>query len=202
MGFGLLLIGYFIANIIPVHPALALAMPLGYAVMLAALSLLAPYAKGFSVTRNLTFAALPVSVYFAVTGTASWGVSALPAWLTGTALSTAAEWYYFLFVLAFHVCLLRTLATFTGEMGLPSLRQMAWRNLLIVLIYQTLFLVLSLLLPLFSRYGGLFTLPLALLRFVFVFLDLYLFFRCYRLILPEGSDAVVPEKSPDKEDKS
>ncbi len=202
MGFGLLLIGYFIANIIPVYPALALAMPLGYAVILAALSLLAPYAKGFLLTRGVTFAALPVSIYYAVTGTASWGAFTLPAWLTGTALSTAAEWYYFLFVLAFHVCLLRTLATFTGDMGLPSLRQMAWRNLLIVLIYQALFLVLSLLLPMFSDYGGLFTLPLTLLRFVFVFLDLYLFFRCYRLILPEGSDAVLPDKKTDKEDKS
>ena len=202
MGFGLLLIGYFIAFIIPVWQQLALAMPLGYAVILAALTLLAPYAKGFSLTRGVTFAALPVSLYFAVTGTASWGVFTLPAWLTAPALSTAAEWYYFLFVLAFHVCLLRTLAAFTGEMGLSSLRQMSWRNLLIVLIYQALFLILSLLLPLFSRYGGLFVLPLTLLRFVFVFLDIYLFFRCYRLILPEGSDAAVPEKKTDKEDQT
>ena len=200
MGFGLLLIGYFIAYVIPVVEQLALAMPLGYVVVLTALTLLAPYAKGFLLTRNVTFAALPVSLYYAVTGTASWGTFTLPAWLTGPALSTAAEWYYFLFVLAFHVCLLRTLATFTGEMGLPALQAAAWRNLLIVVIYLALFLLLSLLLPLFSDYGGLFVLPLTLLRLVFVFLDIYLFFRCYRLILPEGSDAVMPDKKTGKED--
>lgn len=202
MGFGLLLIGYFIANVIPVYPALALAMPLGYIVMLAALTLLAPYAKGFLITRNVTFAALPVSLYFAVTGTGTWGLFTLPAGLTGTAMTAAAEWYYFVFVLVFHMFLLRTLATFTGEMGLSSLRQMSWRNLLIVFIYQFLFLVFSLLLPLFSDIGGLFVLPLTLLRFVFVFLNIYLFFRCYRVILPEGSDAVTPEKRTDKEDPS
>ena len=98
--------------------------------------------------------------------------------------------------------LLRTLATFTGEMGLSSLRQVSWRNLLIVFIYQFLFLVFSLLLPMFSDIGGLFVLPLTLLRFVFVFLNIYLFFRCYKVILPEGSDAVTPEKRTDKEDPS
>lgn len=201
MGFGLLLIGYFVAYIIPVYQRLAFAMPLGYAVILVALSLLSPYMRGFLVTRNVTFAALPVSVYYAVTGTATWGVFTLPAWMTGTALSAVAEWYYFVFVLAFHVFLLRTLATFTGEMGLPALRQTAWRNLLIVMIYQALFLILSLLLPLFTQYGGLFVWPLTLLRFVFVFLNIYLFFRCYRLILPEGSDAIVPEKKADKENQ-
>ena len=201
MGFGLLLIGYFIAYIIPVWQQLVFAMPPGYLVMLAALTLLAPYAKGFRLTRNVTFAALPVSIYYAVTGTAEWGLYTCPAWLTGTVLSAAAEWYYFLFVLVFHVCLLRTLGTFTGEMGLPALRQMAWRNLLIVVIYQALFLLVSLLLPLFSDYGGLFVLPLTLLRFVFIFLDIYLFFRCYRLILPEGSDATVPDKKTDREDR-
>ena len=176
-------------------------MPLGYIMMLAALTLLTPYDKGFRLTRNVTFAALPVSIYYAVTGTGAWGLFTCPAWLTGAVFSAVAEWYYFVFMLAFHILLLRTLAAFTGEMGLAALRQMAWRNLLIVGIYQFLFLILSLVLPLISAYGGLFVLPLTLLRFIVIFLNIYLFFRCYRLILPEGSDAVVPEKKNKKEDQ-
>ena len=201
MGLGLLLIGYFVVSIVSVNQPLALAMPLGYAMLLSALTFLSPYERGFRITRNVTFAALPVSVYFAVTGTGTWGIYTCPAWLTNAGLTAAAEWYYFVFVLIFHVLLLRSLAVFTGDMGLASLRQMSWRNLMIVMIYQFIYLIFALLLPLISDYGSLFVIPLLLLRFIYAFLNLYLFFRCYRVILPEGSDAVAPERKTKKEDK-
>ena len=47
MGYGLLLIGYFMANILPVISFLSVAMPIGYALMAVALYKLAPYDRKF-----------------------------------------------------------------------------------------------------------------------------------------------------------
>ena len=190
MGYGLLLIGYFMANILPVISFLSFAMPFGYALMAVALWRLAPYERRFLFAFGTALFTMPVAIYYAI-----YGVLSLFGGGTGffsPAVFTVIEFIYFALSLAFAVLLLWAQAAFAKESGLFSIQNIAWRNLVFVVIYHLLYLVVSILNLCGVPHVSAFVIPMTLLRYLTVFLNLWLFFRCYRYILPEGSEEPLP----------
>ncbi len=197
MGFGLLLIGYFLVNVLPVISLFSAAMLLGFPLMLVALYRLAPYHKMFYFSFLFTFTGLPFGAYYTLYSLGSLGMIPALSVLGGTVFA-AVEWAYLVWGLVFHVLLLFAVASLTTELGLYGLQSASWRNLTFTLIYHVLFLVIRM--PFLREHATPFVIPLAILRYLCVFLNLWLFFRSYQVILPEGSDTV-PQIPCEKENK-
>ena len=194
MGYGILLIGYFLANILPVISFLSLAMPIGYAVMAVALWRLAPYEKRFLYSFYAALAALPFALYYGV-----YGLLQLLGGGEGFFAPVVFEvvsWVYFACSLAFTALLLWAQAAFAKESGLFSVQSNAWRNLTFVALYHLMYLAVSVLGACGVPHTSAFVIPMTMLRYLCVFLNLWLFFKCYRYILPEGSDAIEPAVEP------
>lgn len=188
MGFGMLLIGYFLANILPVISAFSFAMLLGYPLLIAGLYRLAPYHKKFYYSMWVALPSPLFAMYYTVFGFATVGLLPSFAFLGGT-VYLIVEWLYFSYTLLLNFMILWSVASFTGEMNLFSIQSSAWRNLTFTLIYHAVYLIIKLPIPLMLVHGGAFALPVTLLRYLCVFLNLWLFFLCYRNILPEESEA-------------
>lgn len=189
MGYGLLLIGYFMANILPVISFLSVAMPIGYALMAVALYKLAPYDRKFLCAFGAAIAALPVSLYYGVYGFLQLGGG--NAGFFSPAVFGVVTWVYFVLSLVFTVLLLWAQAAFAKESALFSLQSNAWRNLTFVALYHAIYLLVSILAACGVPHTSAFVIPMTMLRYLCIFLNLWLFFRCYRYILPEGSEEQV-----------
>ena len=193
MGFGLLLVGYFLTNILPVISVFSFAMLIGYPLIIAGLYRLAPYDKRFYYAMWCCYPSLAFAVYYTVSGLMAADLVPKIAIFSGTAFSVV-EWIYFLYTLVLNLMILRGVALFTEEMGLFQLQSAAWRNLTFVLIYHAVFFVIHLPFPFIRSHSAAFALPVTLLRYLCVFLNLWLFFLCYRYILPEGSEMIELKK--------
>lgn len=187
MGFGLLLMGYFAVNMIAIYPPLSAAMLIGYGLMVFALFRLAPYHKLFYQCRNFSFLALPFAVYYAVYGLTT--IHVLPEMaLFTSALDTAVDWAYFAYTLLLQLLLLYAVFQLSHELEIVKLQAGALRNMIFVAIYHLFYLFAKLPFAFIQNNVGLLSLPIAILRLVCVFCNLWLFYCCYRTILPEGSD--------------
>lgn len=200
MGFGLLLIGYFMINIMAIYAPFAVAMPIGYGIVMFACYRLAPYHSFF--LKSLVVSALGVlfGVYYGIYGLASVGLFGQLSFLGGT-FYDVVEWCYFAYTLIFHIAILRGLMLLATDLGLLEIQSTAMRNLVFVGIYHLFYLVAKLPVPFISSHATAFALPVSLLRFFCAFLNIWLFFRCYRHILPEGSDMPVVEEDKPKKNK-
>ncbi len=201
MGFGLLLIGYFCVNVTALFSPLAAMMPIGYVLMLIGLWSLAPYGKYFLVCRYLSFFAVPFGIYYALRGMADVGLLPGFAFYSGI-WNSVIDWLYFAFYLVYHVLLLYAVSSLAAELCLDKIKNAALRNLAFLGVYQLAYLVASLPIAAIQTYIGLWVLPLTILRLACTFLNVWLFFCCYRQILPEGSDTsprlrdlIPPDKS-------
>ena len=111
--------------------------------------------------------------------------------LFGGTVFTVVEWIYFVYSFLLIALILWALASLAAEMKLYSVQSNAWRNLTFLALYQLIYFIIKLPIP----HASAFVLPITLLRYLCIFLNVWLFFRCYRFILPEGSDAaVVPQE--------
>ena len=200
MGFGLLLIGYFLVNVLSVISVFSAAMLLGFPLLLVGLWRLAPYHKRFYYTFLFTLTGLPFGLYYTLYALGD--VGAIPALLVlgGTAFAVV-EWVYLAWGLLFHTLFLVSMASLTAELGLWGLQSAAWRNLTFAVIYYLLFFVVKL--PFFAAFVMPFIIPLTILRYLCIFLNLWLLFRSWQVILPEGSDCepIVNEKRREKHDE-
>lgn len=193
MGFGLLLIGYFMINIMTIFAPFALVMPIGFVIVAFACHRLAPYHSFFLKTLFVSAFGVLFGCYFALYGLMT--VGALPElpFLIGTFYSVV-EWSYFVYTLLFHTVLLCGLMMLCGDLGLVEIQSISMRNLVFVGIYHLLYLIAKMPLAFIEAHQTAFALPISLLRFFCAFLNLWLFFRCYRYILPEGSELITPEE--------
>ena len=66
----------------------------------------------------------------------------------------------------------------------------AWRNLILVVTYYLIDGVVRLPIPWIAEHRSYFSLSLILLRLVYILLNMYLIFKCYRHICPEGDEAM------------
>lgn len=187
MGFGLLLMGYFLVNVLPVISMFSAAMLLGFPLMILGLYRLAPYHKCFYFAFVFAFTGLPFGLYYTLFALGD--VGAVPALaMLGGAVFTAVEWIYLVWGLAFHTLILLGMSFLTTELGLFGLQSAAYRNLTFSAIYYVLFLLIKM--PFLSGHALPFVIPLTILRYLCLFLNLWMFFRSYQIILPEGSDEV------------
>ena len=200
MGFGLLLIGYFLINVTTLLAPIAVAMPVGFALVAMGAYRLMPYHSRFKLLFGLSLVGLPFGIYYTLYGLSFLGAIPSLAFLSGTAFA-AVEWAYFVLSLLVQIALLTAISLLVMDLGLLEMQSVAMRNLVFVGIYHFVYLLAHLPVAGIKAHAGAFTLPITLLRFLCVFLNLWLLFRCYRNILPEGSDMVavdVEEKGEEK----
>ncbi|MBR2464247.1 MAG: hypothetical protein IKB41_02295 [Clostridia bacterium] len=199
MGFGLLLIGYFLANVLPVISFFSVAMLPGFAMITVALYRLAPYHKRFYHAWLFSLPAALFGVYYTLYSFASVGI--LPElMILGGTLFNVVEWVYLAYTLFLSILILWGIASLSSELGHYGIQSVAWRNLTFVAIYHALFFIAKLPLGVIMTHATSFVLPLTLLRYLCVFLNLWLFFRCLRDILPEGSDIEPPKDRKEKKE--
>ena len=196
MGFGWLLTGYFFVSVVALFSPLAIAMLVGYPMMIFGLFRLAPYHKYLRVAFFASFFSLPFAFYYAFYAFSRYGL-AVPAFFTGKTFETV-EWIYFVFVLLFTILWMAAVSALCAELGLVRLRGNAWRNLIVLGVTTLVDLVARLPIPFIETYSGYFAVPVLLLRFIVVFLNGILLFECMRNIRPEG-EITKREAPPDKE---
>ena len=188
MGFGCLFVGYFFANMMPpVGTPLSLAKLIGYPLMIAAFYRLAPYHKRFLHCFIASFATLPFAVYYGLLGLAEFKVMPQLWFLTGT-FYTVVESCYLAVSALIHVLMLLAIFALTKELQHADLQGNALRCLICTGLYTVL--------------RGLMLIPCAMQKYLFaatmllwlcmLFMNLFLLFRCYRYICPEG-DENMPE---------
>lgn len=186
MGFGCLFVGYFFATMMP--PAgspLSVAKLIGYPLMIAAFFRLAPYHKRFLHCFYASFASLPFAVYYGLFGLSEFNV--IPKlWILGGTFYTVVDICYLAVSLLIHVLMLRAIIGLTAELQHTALQGNAWRNLVCVCLYFLL--------------RGLMLIPCAMQKYLFaatvllwlcmLFMNLFLLFKCYRYICPEGDETM------------
>ncbi|MBE6605144.1 MAG: hypothetical protein E7639_05525 [Ruminococcaceae bacterium] len=185
MGFGLLLVGYFFTSVMPVISIFSAAMLLGYPLISLGLFRLCPYHKRF---YYAFFASLPAplfGLYYTASSLVRAGVLTGGSFLGGTAFAVV-EWLYFVYAFVLIALVLWAVASLATQMELFQVQSAAWRNLTFLAIYQVIYLIIKLPIP----HAAAFVLPITILRYLCIFLNVWLFFRCYRFILPEGSDNI------------
>ena len=201
MGFGWLFTGYFFAFVMPIYSPLSFAMPVGYLMMLWGLFQLAHYHKRYEICFYFTLLSLPLSVYYALHAFTDFGLLSNLSILSGS-FYTVVDWIYFGFAAVFHCLLLYATAGLCDEVGLPALQATAWRNFILMVAYDVVGCVSRLPIPILAENAGYVALPMILLRFLTVFLNLYLLYRAYRLICPEGEEMMPLEDENKKVQKS
>lgn len=186
MGFGWLLVGYFFANVMSLYSPLSFAMLAGYPMMIMGLWRLTPYHTRFRYAFYGSFVSLPFAIYFSIYAFSQLGFQEI-AILNGSFFAVM-EWCYFGFSLLFHAMLLYAIAGLTAELGLVALQGNAWRNLIFVGLYYLVDGFARLPISWVNTFRAYFSLILILLRLSFLLLNMYLIYKCYRYICPEGED--------------
>ena len=184
MGFGCLFVGYFFANMMPpVGSPLSVAKLIGYPLMIAAFYRLAPFQKRFLYCFFASFATLPFAVYYAMIGLSQFGVISAYRFLGGT-VYTVVDICYIAVSLTVHVLMLLAVVALMKELGHQALLTTAWRNLICSASYFVL-RGLMLIPCAMQKY----LLAITLLLWVFMlFMNLFMLFKCYRYICPEGDE--------------
>lgn len=185
MGFGWLMVGYFFVSVVSLYSPLAMAMLVGYPLMIVGLRLLAPYHKYLKVAFFSSFLSLPFALYFGLDAFSKVGM--LPPFLPASLFATV-EWIYFIFYFLLSALILYAVCALCGELSLIRWQSTALRNLLVLSFTFVLDLILRLPFGFMQAISGYVGLLVLLLRLVTVFLNIYLLFGCYRYICPAGAE--------------
>ncbi len=197
MGFGCLLVGYFFANMMPPGGTpLSIAKLIGYPLMIAAFYRLAPYHKRFLYCFFASLATLPFAVYYALYALSVMGVVESYAFLSGTFYSVVGI-VYLAVSLAVHLLMLLAVSALCRELGLTAIRGYAWRSVTFVAAYFLLRFVMMIPVAWLQKLLA----PTLLVWLCMVFLNLFLIFKCYRHICPEGDEYMPDRTQPKKTGK-
>ncbi len=186
MGFGLMFVGYFFAYLISL---VLVPKILGYAIMVWATVKLSAFdlkfKKGLPVLGGLILVSAYSLVgdifrYFSMDVTLFNGV-------VPNVIAVIEE----VLVLVFHAFLMLAIANIAKETGLEKIRFSAMRNLLIIGIAEVAYTVM-IFLPKNESIQAVF-LGVIILRFIWIFCNLFLLASCYRMICEEGDESM-PEK--------
>ena len=188
MGFGTLLVFYLVSFLMSLNPYGSLFTLVGYVGMLMGLWELQQYQKTFLYAVYVTPAMLVVAIYKACRLLqASFGITVPFVTDTVTEVIKYAEYAV---LLLFHAALLYAIHTIAHEIGLPKIKQGAVRNAVITGLYYVLYILA--LLPFgwvesYKKYAVVFV---TLLPLVWVTLNAWLIYTCYRYICKEGDEDV------------
>ncbi len=184
MGFGWLIVGYFMTSVVSLYSPLSFAMLAGYPMMILALWKLAPYQRHFRTALRVSVFSLPFAIYYAIYSFGTLGMGTLP--IFGEPLWSVVEWMYFAYTFALVVLMLTAITALCRELYLVKLQGNAMRN--IILIAFTYATDLFGRLPFLGSVQSMFALIALFMRLIIIFLNIYLFYGCYRYIAPEGEE--------------
>ena len=195
MGFGLLFIGYFMTYLMSVSYAGYLIRLVGYALMLYAFTKLCAYNRTFKLPL---YSVLPL---LGVTGVGCFIEIGefLYKFLIIDSFTVTEGFKYTLgavddvLVFIFHVCLLYAIRAIAKETEVEKLSYAAVRNFVFMCVYQVLSSIALLPFSFVEGYKRYFSMPIILLYFALIILNLVLIFRCYANICDE-SDIDMPLK--------
>ena len=197
MGFGLLLMGYFLGMVMSLNIFGAFFRLAGFALAAYAARKLSDYHKGFSFLTLASMLAVAVSVLGAISSLSAflYDNMIISEKLIGDGLATAFGYARYGAELVFTVALCVAISLIAKETGEQKLRYVAIRNLALYCVY----FVLQIICWLPHEYVGtllqITALPAVaqLAGFALILLNLLMIFSCYRRICDE-SDVDMPQK--------
>ena len=184
MGFGWLIVGYFFVSVVSLYSPLSFAMLAGYPMMILALWKLAPYQRHFRTALRVSVFSLPFAVYYALYSFGMLGMGELP--IFAEHIWTVVEWAYFAYTLALTVLILTAISALCRELYLLKLQGNAMRSILLIAFTYSADLIGRL--PCVGSLQSMFALIALFMRLIIIFLNVYLFYGCYRYIAPEGEE--------------
>ena len=192
MGFGLTLIGYFIAYF--VSWVFAPAKLIGYAVIMWGCVKLSEYNTRFR-TCTLPLGFLCLSGLYSLLGYLYGLLSVASTLFEGSTLNIVSNVSEAIDV-SFHTCFLIAVCSIAKETELPKMAYNSMRNLVIVIASELVYFV-TLFMP-EGKVGGIVSYVAVILRLLWTLLNIVLLANCYKMICPEGEEdmPVVESKNP------
>ena len=188
MGFGPLLIGYFITFIVTLGLGnyLFAGMLVGGFVMFLGLTELRKYAPTFLYAIISNILLILCSFYEAAAYIDD-------AFLLGLGIydgpiSNIFAWIELAIYLVFNLALLYGIADLSRRVEYPETRQKAYRNMVFVVLYNVFYLVINIPNTIFASDMGFFMTLLLILQLIYTVINLALIFKCYAMICPEGEE--------------
>ena len=195
MGFGLLFIGYFMTYLMSVSYAGYLIRLVGYGLMLYAFTKLYGYNRTFKLplyASVLLIGATGVGCYVEI-GEFLYRYLIIEHFEVTENFKLVIGTVDDLLVFVFQGCLLYSIRSIAKETEAEKISYVATRNFVFLCVYQALLAVLWLPFGFVDGYKKAFGMPMFLLYFVLIILNLVLIFRCYANICDE-SDVDMPLK--------
>ena len=188
MGFGPLLIGYFITYVVTLGLGnyVFAGMLIGGFITFIGLSELRKYAPTFLYAIIANILLILCSIYEAaeyIDGAFLLGWS-----LDGGRISVVFAWVELVIYLIFNLTLLYGIADLSRRVEYPETREKAYRNMVFVVLYNLFYLVINLPNSIFSNDIAFFMTLLMILQLIYAFFNLALILRCYAMICPEGEE--------------
>ena len=186
MGFGWLFIGYFAATLMTMNPIGFLIRPVGYALMLFALHKLKDYHRDFWYSLYGSVAMLVLSLVLAVNGLLS---------LLSTNVVQILGYVEMLGAFIFHAALLFAIRSIAKETEAEKISFAAARNFVFFVVYNLLYAIAFLPFAFAEEYAKLMSVPVILLYFACLLLNLILIFSCYAKICDVSDVDMTPKPS-------
>ncbi len=195
MGFGLLLIGYAIYYLITVGIGnyLFAGMLVGGFIMFLGLSELRKFSPVFiyAVIANL----LLILCSFYETAAFFDDLFLLELGIASDTLLLIFDWIELVLNLIFNLALLYGIADLSRRVEYSPTRDKAYRNMVFVIIINAFELITLIPNSIFSSDRAFFLTLLLILRIFYVVLNLFLIFKCYAMICPEGEEEMTRKPS-------
>lgn len=188
MGFGPLLIGYFITFIVTLGLGnyLFAGMLIGGFIMYLGLSELRKYAPTFlyAIIANI----LLILCSFYETAAYIDDAFLLEIGLCEGTVSNVFGFIELAVYLVFNIALLYGIADLSRRVEYPETRSKAFRNMTFVVFYNLFYLMILIPDSIFQKDLGFFMTLLMILQIFYAFFNLALIFKCYAMICPEGEE--------------
>ena len=195
MGFGLLFVGYFVTYLMSVSMFGYLIRFVGYGIMIYAFTKLRKYNRTFDIALGAGIVMLGVTAVdvYAKIGQFLYDNLLISSFSLPEGFEKALGGIDDALVLVFHVCLLLAIRAIAKETEVATLSYASMRNLAIIGLYYVLYVIALLPFSFVEDFKLYFSMPIYLLYFAWIILDLVLIFSCYAKICDE-SDVDMPLK--------
>ena len=197
MGFGLLFIGYFVSMLMVLNTVGFVIRPIGYAIMLVALHKLRDYHRSFYYAMLGCIAMLGLSAVLTVEGVSAFLYERLlidELWISA-GLKTALGYLEMVGSFVFHVLLLWAIRQIAKETEADKIAFAAARNLFFFAFYYLLYAIALLPFGFAKKYASMMSVPVVLMYFACLILNLILLFSCYAKICDVADEEMAVKPS-------
>ena len=195
MGFGLLFTGYFMTYLMSVSYGGYFIRFAGYSLMLYSFTRLSKYNTSFKLPLYSAISMLAVTAVdiYANVGQFLYNSLIIEKFSLPQGFAEILGGVDDILTFVFHACLLYAIRAIAKETEVGSISYSAARNFVFICVYEVLCLVAYLPFDFVDEYKRAFSLPMFLLYFAWIILDLVLIFKCYAKICDED-DVDMPLK--------